>query len=113
MSLNCEGLSTILETESKSGKVKVEYVNVKEVKVIDVKVAEMNEVKSDEMVPDWLWGGEKLLRVISIIIVIMVVIIMAIIMHDHETHLEHCSPLASSILEAICNGASPILPPLM
>ena len=31
------------------------------VKVEDMKVAEMNEVKSDEMVPDWLWGGEKLL----------------------------------------------------
>ena len=31
---------------------------------------------------------------------------------DH-IDLEHCSPLASSILEAICNGASPILPPLI
>ena len=31
------------------------------VKVEDVKVPEMNEVKSDEMVPDWLWGGENLL----------------------------------------------------
>ena len=51
--------------------------------------------------------------IVIIIIVIMIVIIMAIIMHDHETHLEHCSPLASSILEAICNGASPILPPLI
>ena len=57
---------------------KVEYVNAKEVKVINVKVAEMNEVKSDEMVPDWLWGGEKHLSVISIIIVIMVVIITTI-----------------------------------
>ena len=26
-----------------------------------MKVTEMNEVKSDEMVPDWLWGGEKIL----------------------------------------------------
>ena len=29
------------------------------------------------------------------------------------SYFEHCSPLASSILEAMCRGASPILPPLM
>ena len=51
----------------------MEYVNAKEVKVINVKVAEMNEVKSDEMVPDWLWGGEKHLSVIIIIIIVVVV----------------------------------------
>ena len=54
----------------------MEYVNVK---VKDVKVAEMNEVKSDEMVPDWLWGGEKHLSVIIIIIIIIVVIIIIIV----------------------------------
>ena len=53
------------------------------------------------------------ISIIIIFMVIIMVVIMAIIMHDHETHLEHCSPLASSILEAICNGASPIFPPLM
>ena len=50
----------------------MEYVNAKEVKVIDVKVAEMNEVKSDEMVPDWLWGGEKHLSIINIIIIFLI-----------------------------------------
>ena len=58
---------------------KVEYVNAKEVKVINVKVAEMNEVKSDEMVPDWLWGGEKHLSVIIIIISIINIIIIFLI----------------------------------
>ena len=57
----------------------MEYVNAKEVKVINVKVAEMNEVKSDEMVPDWLWGGEKHLSVIIIIISIINIIIIFLI----------------------------------
>ena len=56
----------------------MEYVNAKEVKVINVKVAEMNEVKSDEMVPDWLWGGEKHLSVIIIISIINIIIIFLI-----------------------------------
>ena len=52
-----------LNVKVEDAQVKVEDVRVKveDVKEEDLKVAEMNEVKSDEMVPDWLWGGEKLL----------------------------------------------------
>ena len=39
-------------------KVRVEEVKMEKVRVEDVKV---NEVTSDNMVPDWLWGGESVI----------------------------------------------------